>query len=80
VKLKFIRRISEVEDDRTIYLTNYESVREGILDVAPFVGVSLDEAAVLRGFGGTKTFRTFMQLFEGKSTYRWARDRHAIAQ
>jgi hypothetical protein len=33
-RLKFIRRVEEIEDDRTIYLTNYESVREGILDVA----------------------------------------------
>ena len=33
LKLKFIRKISEVEDERTIYLSNFESVREGILDV-----------------------------------------------
>lgn len=71
LKLKFIRTIAEVDDERTIYLTNYESVREGKLDVAPFKGVSLDEASVLRGFGGTKTFRQFMKLFEGTSTYRF---------
>jgi hypothetical protein len=40
-----------------LYLTNYESVREGKIDLAGFDVVSLDEAACLRGMGGTKTFR-----------------------
>ena len=67
VRCKFIRRADEVEDDRTIYLTNYESVREGILDIAALspVAVSLDEAAILRGFGGTKTFREAMAVLAG---------------
>jgi hypothetical protein len=67
VRLKFIRRADEVDDDRTIYLTNYESVREGILDIAALkpVAVSLDEASILRGFGGTKTFREAMAIFAG---------------
>jgi hypothetical protein len=56
--VKFIRRIGEVDDERTIYLTNYESVREGILDVSRFGAVSLDEASVLRG-RGNKTFGEF---------------------
>lgn len=56
---------------RPIYVTNYESVRNGKLDPTGFDVVSLDEAAILRGFGGTKTFRTMMQLFEGTSTYRF---------
>ena len=38
-----------------IYLTNYESVREGKIDPQSFTVVSLDEAAVLRSFG-SKTF------------------------
>jgi DNA methylase/helicase-like protein len=65
--LKFIRRVEEIEDDRTVYLTNYESVREGVLDIAAVnpVAASLDEAAILRGFGGTKTFRESMALFAG---------------
>jgi hypothetical protein len=41
------------------------------LTSAIFSGVSLDEASILRGFGGSKTFREFMRLFEGKSTYRF---------
>ena len=67
IGLKFIRRAEEIEDDRTIYLTNYESVREGILDIAAIkpVAVSLDEASILRGFGGTKTFREAMAVFAG---------------
>ena len=58
VNLKFIRRAEEIEDERTIYLTNYESVREGILDVSNVDAVSLDEASVLRS-RGNKTFGEF---------------------
>jgi hypothetical protein len=54
-----------------IYLTNYESVRDGKLDPTGFDVVSLDEAAVLRGFGGTKTFRELMRLYEGTAAYRF---------
>lgn len=61
---KFIRRIEEA-GDRGIYLTNYETVRDGKLDPRLFQVASLDEASVLRGFGGTKTFREFMRLFTG---------------
>jgi hypothetical protein len=61
---KFIRRIEEAEGNG-IYLTNYESVRDGKLDPGHFKVASLDEASVLRGFGGTKTFREFMRLFTG---------------
>jgi len=46
------------------FLTNYERIRDGNLDPNHFKVVSLDEASVLRGFGGTKTFREFMRLFE----------------
>lgn len=67
IRHKFIRRAEEADDHAAIYLTNYESVREGILDVAALdpIAVSLDEAAILRGFGGTKTFREAMALFAG---------------
>lgn len=60
----FVRRDSEV-DAPGIYITNYESVRDGKLDPNLFDAVSLDEASCLRGFGGTKTFREFMALFAG---------------
>ena len=62
--IRFIRRVEEA-DDTGIYLTNYEPVRDGKLDPRAFHGASLDEASVLRGFGGTKTFREFMAKFAG---------------
>lgn len=61
---KFIRRISEA-DETGIYLTNYETIRDGKLDPRLFSAASLDEASILRGFGGSKTFREFMRLFTG---------------
>lgn len=61
---RFIRRNSEIASEG-IYLTNYESVRDGRLDPTLFQVASLDEASVLRGLGGTKTFREFMKLFTG---------------
>lgn len=61
---KFIRRASEMSGDG-IYLTNYESIRDGRLDPRIFDVASLDEASVLRGLGGSKTFREFMRLFTG---------------
>jgi hypothetical protein len=62
VEPKFIRRIEEAGEEG-IYMTNYETVRDGKLDPRLFSVASLDEASVLRGFGGTKTFREFMRLF-----------------
>jgi hypothetical protein len=62
--VKFIRRIEDA-DAGGIYLTNYETVRDGKLDPKHFVVASLDEAAILRSFGGTKTFREFMAIFSG---------------
>ena len=69
ISITFIRRTDEVTGPG-VYVTNYESARESKIDVSLFEGVSLDEAAVLRGFGGTKTFREFMSLFEG-TRYRF---------
>jgi len=69
-KITFVRSTAEAQDDG-IYLTNYESVREGKLDPSGFQVISLDEADVLRGFGGTKTFREFMRLFENTNVHRF---------
>lgn len=60
----FIRSIEEAGPDG-IYLTNYETVRDGKLDPQAFRVVSLDEASILRGFGGTKTFRELMATMAG---------------
>jgi len=60
--LKFIRRNEEIEQPG-IYVTNYESVRDGKIDVNAFQGVGMDEASVLRSFG-SKTYQTFLPLFK----------------
>lgn len=62
--VQFIRRFDEATADG-IYITNYETVRDGKLDPRRFTASVLDEAACLRGFGGSKTFREFMRLFQG---------------
>jgi SAM-dependent methyltransferase len=69
--LRFIRRIEEAEDPAGIYLTNYETIRDSKMDPRQFSVISLDEAACLRGFGGTKTFREMMRLYEGTARYRF---------
>lgn len=61
IQTRFIRRTSEICGDG-IYITNYESVRDGRLDVNEFTAVSLDEASVLRSFG-SKTYQTFLAGF-----------------
>lgn len=64
IELRFIRTAAEMEPGHRFYVTNYESVRDGKLDPALFVAVSLDEASVLRSFG-SKTYQEFLPLFEG---------------
>jgi len=59
--ITFIRRTDEAQSCG-LYITNYESVRDGRLDPSIFNGVSLDEAAVLRSFG-SKTYQSFLTLF-----------------
>lgn len=65
IDLHFIRSADDIDDPEGIYITNYETIRDGKLDPRIFSVSSLDEAACLRGFGATKTFREFMRLFEG---------------
>lgn len=68
--ITFIRRIEEADQDG-LYMTNYETVRDAKLDPTGFQVVSLDEASILRGFGGTLTFREFMRRYEGTARYRF---------
>lgn len=68
--LRFARSLDEC-DSTGLYITNYESVREGKIDPRQFEAISLDECACLRGFGGVKIFRTLMGLFEGSGKYRF---------
>ena len=62
LSVTFVRRTEEV-DGPGLYVTNYESVRDGRLDPSVFDAVSLDEASVLRSFG-SKTYQTFLTLFD----------------
>ena len=64
VEIRFIRRAEDARDsafwrDGAMFVTNYESVRDGKLDLADFTAVSLDEASVLRSFG-SKTYLSFL--------------------
>lgn len=59
---RFIRWSSEI-DGPGVYITNYESVRDGRLDPALFDAVSLDEASVLRSYG-SKTYQSFLSSFD----------------
>lgn len=64
IEVRFVRRTDEVDPEWSgIYVTNYESVRDGKLDVNLFGAVSLDEASVLRSFG-SKTYQEFLGLFD----------------
>ena len=63
VDIKFIRRIEEA-GDTGLYMTNYETVRDGKIDPNQFMAVTLDEASVLRSYG-SKTYQTFLSLFDG---------------
>ncbi|WEZ84597.1 DNA methyltransferase [Rhizobium sp. 32-5/1] len=62
--IRFIRSVTEA-GEAGLYMTNYETVRDGKIDPKDFAAASLDEASCLRGFGGSKTFREFMRLFDG---------------
>ncbi len=61
ITYSFVRKTEELGGSG-IYLTNYESVRDGKLDISMFRGVSLDEASILRSYG-SKTYQEFLELF-----------------
>jgi hypothetical protein len=54
--------ITAKPDGARMFLTNFETVREGKIDLALFVWASIDEAAALRDYG-SQTFQTFLPLF-----------------
>jgi hypothetical protein len=62
--IRFIKSSALIDGDG-LYITNHESVRDGKIDLALFNAATLDEADCLRGFGGSKTFREYMRLFDG---------------
>jgi hypothetical protein len=63
-ELRFIRLKSEITDDHHLYITNYETVRDGKLPTSCFTAISLDEASVLRSYG-SKTYQEFLPMFAG---------------
>jgi DNA modification methylase len=66
ISIRFVRSDVEIEasgDAGGLFLTNYESVRDGKITVSRFRVCSLDEASVLRSYG-SKTFQEFLPLFE----------------
>lgn len=70
IDAKFIRSTDQVDDDWAgIYVTNYDSVRLGKIDVTLFDAVSLDEAAVLASFG-SDTAQAMLDQF-ADTTYRF---------
>lgn len=68
LSITFVRSVEETTGEG-LYITNYETVRDGKLDPNEFTAVSLDEASVLRSFG-SKTYQTFLTLFD-KVPYRF---------
>lgn len=68
IEIEFIRSIDQAGDSG-LYLTNYETVRDGRINPNDFLCASLDEASVLRSFG-SKTYQTFLTLFD-KVAYRF---------
>jgi DNA modification methylase len=69
IKVAFVRSDAEIDAlrpnddvDPPLFLTNYESVREGKITPSRFGWASLDEAAVLRSYG-SKTYQEFLPLF-----------------
>lgn len=63
VQVKFVRTQMECWGPG-LYVTNYDTVVDGLIDPSGFDFLSLDEAACLRGMGGTKTFREMMRVGE----------------
>ena len=67
VELRFVRDMDQVwaayAEGVRMFLSNFETVRDGKLDVSRFAFASIDEAAALRDYG-SETFQRFMPLFE----------------
>lgn len=62
LQVRFTNRDSEIDDDRVIWLTNYEAIREGNVDPSKWLASNLDEASVLRSYG-SKTYQEFLPAF-----------------
>lgn len=63
LQVRFANRDAQIDDDRVIWLTNYEAIREGNVDPSRWLAANLDEASVLRSFG-SKTYQEFLPAFD----------------
>lgn len=61
--IKYIVNTSQIEEDVDFYITNYERIRKGDIDPFEFIGVSFDEASILRGLD-TQTTDMIMSMFK----------------
>lgn len=66
VEVRFVRDMDQVwaayAEGVRMFLANFETVRDGKLEVSAFTFASIDEAAALRDYG-SETFQTFLPLF-----------------
>ena len=60
--LFFVQKDRQITQEEGFFITNYESVRDGKIDVNQFKTVCLDEASVLRSYG-SKTYQEFLNIF-----------------
>lgn len=63
LQVRFANRDAQIDDDRVIWLTNYEAIREGNVSPSTWLASNLDEASILRSFG-SKTYQEFLPAFE----------------
>lgn len=68
IEITYIRNSAELEEatktGKTLFITNYERVRDGDINPNDFIVTSLDEASVLRSYG-SKTYQSFLDKFKG---------------
>ncbi|RUM98086.1 DNA methylase N-4 [Pseudaminobacter arsenicus] len=57
VRLKFIRSNAEIDGDDAIYLTNYETILAGKIDLSRFIAATLDDGVMDTGQALTRFFQ-----------------------
>ncbi|RZL40151.1 MAG: DNA methylase N-4 [Rubrivivax sp.] len=62
LQVRFANRDAQIDDERVIWLTNYEAIREGNVNPSTWLASNLDEASVLRSYG-SKTYQEFLPAF-----------------
>jgi DNA modification methylase len=62
VRCEYITHMSDVTDEDVIYITNYERIRNGDIDLSQFDFVSLDEGSYLKNMASETTDSLHKQL------------------